>query len=571
MNTSLLAIGSMFEGKADLGSAPVKAPADRGSHFAVRRDVGTPNSTQQSSSALPDNTPSANAPETKKTDNTFPVAQNEHTNKSARECGPGSCKKATAEVLQEAGDSGKSKRPGLAVQPETVQLALTRYAQNVEHGKEGIAAKVQPKAGYELAQSLVDSGAGELPPGPAKTAKSAQNDPLPLNQNEIRLRAFFSDASKKPLPTDTQPGESGNVDADGKTATGGEKQATALPSGASGSQETPPATAKELILKAVVDAESPNKAPTTSGEPTLADKPAVSAGQETPALRTGSPEAQGKPSDSYQKVTIGSGKSALFAQEPEKPTDNGAIVGRMSSESAGGSGEQSLPANNNLSGNSSLQKLNITELQVSTGQTKDNSNPASNNNPNPDFEQALPANSAQTPITKFFSDTSTEATKIVDSTSHSRPFPTIGEQILESIHSSLRQGDNRIAIRLNPPELGKVFIEFQEQQDRITGLLEVDKIQTRYEIEQVLPQIIKTLQDAGIQIKRFEVVLTDQPEQQPFRDQSLQDGAFQQNASTQAGNPDNKSADEWLENDSSYQDVAEPQMLVADDSIDMLV
>jgi flagellar hook-length control protein FliK len=153
----------------------------------------------------------------------------------------------------------------------------------------------------------------------------------------------------------------------------------------------------------------------------------------------------------------------------------------------------------------------------------------------------------------------------------------IGKQILESIQSSLSQkGENQqITVRLNPPELGKVFIRFQEQNAQITGLLEVSKTQTRYEIEQALPQIIRDLADCGIQIKRLEVLLSDeeQSEQQSLRDQSLQNGWAQQHDSANSGaEASNTPANEWLTDDNNYNGLHEPQeMFVGDHSINILI
>jgi len=137
----------------------------------------------------------------------------------------------------------------------------------------------------------------------------------------------------------------------------------------------------------------------------------------------------------------------------------------------------------------------------------------------------------------------------------------IGKQILESIHSSLTQKgqSQQITVRLNPPELGKVFIKFQEQDDQITGLLEVSKTQTRTEIEQALPQIVRSLQESGIQIKRLDVVLSEkeQPEQEALRDQTLQNGWAQQQDSANSymggNNPDASEINEWLINNNNYQ------------------
>ena len=99
-------------------------------------------------------------------------------------------------------------------------------------------------------------------------------------------------------------------------------------------------------------------------------------------------------------------------------------------------------------------------------------------------------------------------------------------------------------------------------------------MQTRHEIEQALPQIIQNLTDSGIQIKRLEVTLTDQPQQQPYKDQSLQDSWSHHQAGAEGKNPDSNAAgtNQWLANDSGYQGISQPQqMLVTDDSINILV
>jgi flagellar hook-length control protein FliK len=139
-----------------------------------------------------------------------------------------------------------------------------------------------------------------------------------------------------------------------------------------------------------------------------------------------------------------------------------------------------------------------------------------------------------------------------------------------------QQGENQqITIRLNPPELGKVFIKFQEQDAQITGLLEVDKTQTRYEIEQALPQIIRDLADCGIAIKRLEVLLSgrEQSEQQAFKDQSLQNGWAQQQDSANPGTgSSNSPANEWLTNENSFSGLHELQeMFAGDHSINILM
>jgi flagellar hook-length control protein FliK len=225
--------------------------------------------------------------------------------------------------------------------------------------------------------------------------------------------------------------------------------------------------------------------------------------------------------------------------------------------------------------------LHNLQLQVSTGQIKEHGSSASNNKSDSGFEQIISANNTATFIedqSSLFSDTATTDNLFVQASS-SDFSASITKQILESIHnpSSQQSGTQQITIRLNPPELGKVFIKFEEQENQITGLLEVSKAQTRYEVEQRLPHIIQNLADSGIQVKRLEVTLTAQSEQQSYRDESLQDGTFQEHHEfSQENNPDNLGTIGTNElvigvNSNSYQDDLEPQMQITDNSINILI
>ena len=113
---------------------------------------------------------------------------------------------------------------------------------------------------------------------------------------------------------------------------------------------------------------------------------------------------------------------------------------------------------------------------------------------NPDMElgtQVLAANNAQSVSTESSPATTTFARTAANTDSD----VTVSNQIQESINSSLRSGNQQIVIRLNPPELGKVNIKFVEQADEISGLLQVDKPQTRDQIQQALPEILQNLQE----------------------------------------------------------------------------
>ncbi len=97
-------------------------------------------------------------------------------------------------------------------------------------------------------------------------------------------------------------------------------------------------------------------------------------------------------------------------------------------------------------------------------------------------------------------------------------------QIQESARAFLTSNKNQVTIRLNPPELGSVSLKVSDNGHQITGLLQITKPETKYEIQQLLPGIIRNLEDAGISVKSFDVVLNNQPDQQ-MAQQSL----YQQN------------------------------------------
>jgi flagellar hook-length control protein FliK len=84
------------------------------------------------------------------------------------------------------------------------------------------------------------------------------------------------------------------------------------------------------------------------------------------------------------------------------------------------------------------------------------------------------------------------------------------EQIIENVRLNLNNPQQEIFITLNPPELGKVRMMFRQIDGQITGLIEADKSQTRYEIERSLPQIVASLQESGVNVRRMDVMLNNQ-------------------------------------------------------------
>jgi len=108
--------------------------------------------------------------------------------------------------------------------------------------------------------------------------------------------------------------------------------------------------------------------------------------------------------------------------------------------------------------------------------------------------------------------TQTQTQTSVDAPPARSPVQSIGDQILDSMQASVTRGDRQVLIRLNPPDLGTVMVRFQEQGEYLSGTLEVGNRETRREIENALPQVIRSLQEAGVLIRRVEVVTLDQPD-----------------------------------------------------------
>jgi flagellar hook-length control protein FliK len=86
---------------------------------------------------------------------------------------------------------------------------------------------------------------------------------------------------------------------------------------------------------------------------------------------------------------------------------------------------------------------------------------------------------------------------------------SINEQILQHVTTAARQANSQISVQLNPPELGRVSIKFSQTGKELTGQLETTNALTRAEIRQQIPEIIRSLEQSGITVKRIDVTLSD--------------------------------------------------------------
>ena len=613
MNTNLLTIDNMLF----TGTAVAASPAPKPNTFT--------NATQFSRVA-DDTPPPSHTPEST---TTYNIAQNEPINKPTRDFRHTLRKTAVTEAPPQDQDNTKPEKQdsASAIPSETNPTqSLSTPETPITPGalvKEA-ATTMEPKTGRQLAQLIANLKAGKSPPVTGQAAKSAEIKLLvTTDKGQLGLKTVLPETSKglpgpktvlsnipegtadtQSLPatsrgknTDKIPisnstvastkapsnGENAKelmsdalVNADGKTTATNEKTAPVDTTVVAGNPKSSALSGKKLGTDNLVDDDSK----TTNEETTMTDKSAIPGNEKTPALNTNFPSVQTKFTECQsQPVGTTPEKSAPIAAQP---SGSKAAAPEIVSESSGGNGKESPRAGNKVLDNPTVQELNVTAVQVSTGQTKNRGSSTSNDSSDSDLEQIFSHNNPQTPVTEQSPNSAAGAktAALPGQTSPSSVSADLGKQILESIHSSLSQEgqDQQITIRLNPPELGKVFIKFDEQDSQIIGLLEVSKPQTRIEIQQALPQIIQNLQDSGIQIKRLEVVLSEgeQPEQEALKDQSLQNGWTQQHDSTNShlgvNNPDTNGINEWLINNNSYENISELQeALTTDGSINMLI
>lgn len=514
---------------------------------------------QSSSRSKPntvDNSPCDNAPEATTTDNTITVARNEPIDKSPQDFRHALGKKISAETPKNDSANTKSESQvataGADGQQNSAQPEVAQAVVTLTLGKTATFTKepVKPKTSQEPGQLLTSSKKGKFPSTDKQIVKSVEDKLLPtIGIGQPKAKTVSTDNFANAPATDAQQTE-------GKTE---------------------------------VKIQTPNKTPDTTNSPTNkqsdkelmsetsgTDNKTATASQKQAESNDSVIETQDKSSTTQQKVPVDVEKSATTVTKQTGNKANTTQQDQKLSESPAGNDKGSHHTGKNPSSDSLLNNFNASQVQVSTEQAKHPANSSINNNPSSDsgagqFEQVLSADNPQPSVAEQTSSVG-PAISNNSNASPNNAFADISEQIQEYISSSVRQGDQRVTIHLNPPELGKVFIKFQEEGDQITGLLEVSKMQTRYQIQQALPQIVRNLADSGIQIKRLEVVLADQAESQTYKDQLLQDGSFYQHGSAEKNNSNNMYANEWMTNIDSYQNTSEQQdMFVTDKSINILI
>ena len=563
MNINLFTIDNTLAATTGASSALPKSDEIRkGAKFSLTPD---------------DEHPQVNSFEKPTTDNINEEIQNrkEPISKSPQEFTQTISKKTKSENTCEYENKTKQKEQNAASvtielpseQQNFIKSWLAEYSVTVEQSKEGTATKIEPEAGQQLAQIIANMRTVKPPPVTGHAVKSAEIKLLhSTEKGQLGLKTVL------PATSEGQNGLKAVLPATTKSTPEGKKQ-----------HETGNNTEKVSIsAKTIAETKSITEKGSikelTPEIPANTGKGTTTASVKTPAVNINLQAIQAKASEMQPQPDGIDPEKPVPAKETEAKTTASETLSKLMNPN----GKETAHTGNDLSENQSVQKLNIAAVQVSTGQTKDQGTSTSNKNDSQGFEQMLSHNTPQTLITEQTPAAAKNATtaNTPGQNSSSNVSADIGKQILESIHSSVsKQGAERqITIRLNPPELGKVSITFRQQDAELTGLMEVSKAQTRFEIEQTLPQIIRNLADSGIHIKRLEVMLSneEQPGQETLGNQSMQSGGAHQhnsaNPGTPGNNPNANNSNEWLAGNNSYENLYELQeALITDSSINMLI
>jgi len=437
----------------------------------------------------------------------------------------------------------------------------------VEQNKEGTTTKIEPKIGKQLAQIIANAQTGKSSTVTGNAVKSAEIKLLHATEKgQLGLKTVL------PAKSEGQNGLKAILPATTNSTPAGKKQP------GTGNNTDKVSISAKTIAEVKPVTEKPSTKELAPEIPANTGKSTTTAGGKTPAVNINLQAVQSRPPEIQPQPAKIDPEKPVPAKETDAKTTDSQTFSKLLNPNA----KETIHTGNNLSENQNVQKLNIAAVQVSTGQAKDQGTSTSNKNNSQGFEQMLSHNTPQTLITEQTPAAAKNATtaNMPGKNASSNVSADIGKQILESIHSSIsRQGAERqITIRLNPPELGKVSITFRQQDAELTGLMEVSKAQTRVEIEQTLPQIIRNLADSGIQIKRLEVMLSNQEQsgQGTLGNQSMQSGGAHQHNSANPGTPGNNhdanESNEWLASNNSYQNLYELQeALITDSSINMLI
>jgi flagellar hook-length control protein FliK len=227
------------------------------------------------------------------------------------------------------------------------------------------------------------------------------------------------------------------------------------------------------------------------------------------------------------------------------------------------------------------EKLNVEKIDLVSGKSSTSQQESGNATPQQVSGQITSLGTAQ--FAANSRPVAEQSSVTANSGSTSDTAAAIREQICQSVAASIQQGNSQITVHLNPPDLGRVSVKFSQQGNELTGLLEATNPQTRAEIQQAIPEIIRSLQESGISVKHIDVTLSDLPRQsaqESFRDNSSQDlwqqfgnHSFQNTGGNQPS-PDSYVTPAYFENGTAFSNdtsFGQNQSSPSDNLLDVLI
>jgi len=399
-------------------------------------------------------------------------------------------------------------------------------------------------------------------------------DVVPLSQTQI-TRSMVLESGNKPLFSTIQKGriksEAASQDISNKSNITPTQPEKGKDTGKPRLSDKAPVPAEKLANQENGKESLHEILPANSKENFAGGKPLASDNSKTQlpnniltALQNQAPQTQQKVLISQQSLTQAVQETTVHRIE----TDREKLRGKSNTFELQVKG-RGQPENQSVKSGS--QKIAQSQVQLSAARAENHNDSLSNNISNQDMKTGAQV-FFSTDNQPFVRQHSPAASGFANIIANSDFAANVREQILGAIHSSFGSGNQQIVIRLNPPELGKVAVRFQEQSDNVAGIIHVEKPQTKQQIQQALPEIIQNLQNSGVQIKSIEVVLTNQQEQYVPQDQS---SGGQNNWSGQQSSsnpePQRNTYNELVTNAGGVTEIMESNAKFLDGSINILI
>lgn len=302
--------------------------------------------------------------------------------------------------------------------------------------------------------------------------------PNPASQKNTESQA----AKEKPIPLIARP--NGQPQANDKsvtreniTSSATEKESTSLKAKPENTESSPQRLAAQAPIRS--EQTAPNAAPNVDKKSAASVHAAVSIAQ---YAKADAPNVDKNPlpmqsaaiqSRTSQKVASDGGpESSLKANDADPPKPNL---------------EKKLLAESPDAGSKTLSAIDVKEQGVSATE-------ASKALGRTEFASSVV--SAETSVP------SSDAAKGLSPVAPVRPI----DQIVQTLQLRTFGAESQVRMMLAPDDLGAIRITFRQINSQIVGLLEVQKTDTRKEIERSVAQLTAAMETAGLQVRRIEVV-----------------------------------------------------------------